>query len=53
MRSDLSVIVITASDDAQTLSRARGGGADGLLTKPVDFALLRHETDQRLPNATA
>ncbi len=53
MRPDLSVIMITAYGDAQTLSRAREGGADGLLTKPVDFALLRQEIDQRLPNATA
>src|SRR5581483_1638601 len=51
LRPDLSVIMITAYGDAQTISRARAEGADGLLTKPVDFALLRQEIDQRLPNA--
>ncbi len=53
MRPDLSVIMITAYGDAATLSRARAEGADGLLTKPVDFALLRQEIDQRLPCAPA
>jgi CheY-like chemotaxis protein len=50
VRPDLSVIMITAYGDAATLHRAREGGADGLLTKPVDFSLLRREIDQRLPD---
>ena len=53
MRPDLSVIMITAYGDEATLRRARADGADGLLTKPVEFTLLRQEIDQRLPNATA
>ena len=53
MRPDLSVIMITAYGDEATVNRARADGADGLLTKPVDFALLRQEIDQRLPNAPA
>jgi CheY-like chemotaxis protein len=53
MRPDLSVIMITAYGDEATLRRARADGADGLLTKPVDFGLLRQEIDQRLPNAPA
>jgi CheY-like chemotaxis protein len=51
MRPDLSVIMITAYGDEATLRRARADGADGLLTKPVDFGLLRQEIDMRLPNA--
>ncbi len=53
MRPDLSIIMITAYGDEATLRRARADGADGLLTKPVDFGLLRHEIDLRLPNAPA
>lgn len=48
MRPDLSVIMVTAYGDADTVGRAAAGGADGLLAKPVDFAALRHEIDSRL-----
>jgi hypothetical protein len=30
---------------------AKGPGASGLLTKPIDFALLREEIDNRLERA--
>jgi CheY-like chemotaxis protein len=48
LRPDVPVIMITAYGDAETKRRALEGGADGLLTKPIDFAMLRGEIDQRL-----
>jgi CheY-like chemotaxis protein len=47
-RPDLPVIMITAYGDAETRRRALAGGADNLLAKPLDFALLRAEIDRRL-----
>ena len=47
-RPDVPVIMITAYGDAETRRKAIEGGAVGLLTKPIDFALLRHEIDARL-----
>jgi CheY-like chemotaxis protein len=47
-RPDVPVIMITAYGDAETRRKAIERGADGLLTKPIDFALLRHEIDNRL-----
>jgi CheY-like chemotaxis protein len=51
LRPEVPVIMITAYGDAETKRRALAGGADGLLTKPIDFALLRDEIDARLPRA--
>jgi CheY-like chemotaxis protein len=48
LRPDVPVIMITAYGDAETRLRAVERGAEGLLTKPIDFALLRDEIDQRL-----
>jgi CheY-like chemotaxis protein len=48
LRPDVPVIMITAYGDAETKRRALEGGADGLLTKPIDFSLLREEIDARL-----
>ena len=48
MRPDVPVIMITAYGDADTKRKAMEGGATGLLTKPIDFALLREEIDTRL-----
>ncbi|MDN4987837.1 response regulator [Bradyrhizobium arachidis] len=45
------VIMITAYGDVETRRKAIEGGATGLLTKPIDFALLRHEIDTRLEQA--
>jgi DNA-binding response OmpR family regulator len=45
------VIMITAYGDAETRRKAIERGAVGLLTKPIDFALLRHEIDTRLGQA--
>ncbi len=50
-RPDVPVIMITAYGDAETRRQAIEHGAVGLLTKPVDFALLRHEIDSRLGQA--
>ena len=47
-RPDVSVIMITAYGDADTRRRALEGGADALLTKPIDFNVLRSEIDGRL-----
>jgi CheY-like chemotaxis protein len=47
-RPDVPVIMITAYGDDETRRKAFEGGAAGLLTKPIDFAALRQEVDQRL-----
>jgi DNA-binding response OmpR family regulator len=44
----LPVLMITAYGDAETRRIAVERGADGLLTKPIDFALLRAEIDARV-----
>ncbi len=48
MRPDVPVIMITAYGDPETKRKAIEGGAEGLLTKPIDFTLLREEIDARL-----
>jgi CheY-like chemotaxis protein len=48
MRPDVPVIMITAYGDPETRRKAIAGGATDLLTKPIDFALLREEIDMRL-----
>ncbi|MGC1558563.1 MAG: response regulator [Bradyrhizobium sp.] len=50
-RPDVPVIMITAYGDAETRRKAIERGAVGLLTKPIDFALVRHEIDTRLGQA--
>ena len=50
-RPDVPVIMITAYGDAETKRKAIANGAVGLLTKPIDFALLRAEIDARLGQA--
>ena len=47
-RPDVPVILITAYGDADTKRKAIESGASGLLTKPIDFTLLREEIDMRL-----
>jgi CheY-like chemotaxis protein len=51
LRPDVPVIMITAYGDPETRRKAIKGGATGLLTKPIDFALLREEIDTRLERA--
>ena len=47
-RPDVPVIMITAYGDADTRRKALEGGAEALLTKPIDFAALRNEIDSRV-----
>ena len=49
-RPSVPVIMITAYGDAETSRQAIESGAVGLLTKPIDFVLLRQEIDTRLPH---
>jgi CheY-like chemotaxis protein len=48
IRPDVPVIMITAYGDAETKRKAIASGATGLLTKPIDFTLLREEIDTRV-----
>ena len=52
IRPEVPVIMITAYGDADTERKALQNGAMKLLTKPVDFTLLRQEIDQRLEAAS-
>jgi CheY-like chemotaxis protein len=52
IRPQVPVIMITAYGDADTKRKALENGASGLLTKPIDFALLRSEIDARLAQAS-
>lgn len=51
IRPDVPVIMITAYGDPATRRKAIENGATGLLTKPIDFSLLRQEIDTRLTQA--
>jgi len=51
MRPDVPVIMITAYGDEDTKRRALEGGAETLLSKPIDFAALRAEIDTRIAQA--
>lgn len=48
IRPDVPVIMITAYGDPDTTQRAIEGGAEALLTKPVDFIALREEIETRI-----
>src|SRR4051812_28685015 len=50
-RPDVPVIMITAYGDADTKRKALEGGAEALLTKPIDFSALREQIDSRLERA--
>ena len=50
-RPNIPVIMITAYGDEDTRRKAIAQGAIGLLTKPIDFTLLRQEIDTRLAPA--
>ncbi len=50
-RPDVPVIMITAYGDDSTRRRALEGGAEALLTKPIDFIALRSEIDIRVARA--
>jgi CheY-like chemotaxis protein len=51
VRPDVPVIMITAYGDAETKRKALERGADTLLTKPIDFAILRDEIATRVGRA--
>jgi CheY-like chemotaxis protein len=50
-RPDVPIIMITAYGDAEVKRKALQGGAEGLLTKPIDFMMLRNEIDMRVERA--
>ena len=51
LRPDVPVIMITAYGDSETKRKAFEGGAEALLTKPIDFVSLRNEIDTRVAQA--
>ena len=51
IRPEVPVIMITAYGDPETRRKALASGATGLLTKPIDFTVLREEIDARLQQA--
>jgi CheY-like chemotaxis protein len=51
LRPDVPIIMITAYGDAETKRKALENGAESLLTKPIDFGMLRSEIDIRVENA--
>jgi CheY-like chemotaxis protein len=51
LRPDVPVIMITAYGDSETKRKAFEGGAEALLTKPIDFVSLRNEIDTRVERA--
>jgi CheY-like chemotaxis protein len=51
IRPDVPVIMITAYGDAETKRKALENGAEALLTKPIDFEMLRGEIDNRVEKA--
>lgn len=50
-RPDVPIIMITAYGDAETKRKALDGGAEALLTKPIDFGALRDEIETRIDSA--
>jgi CheY-like chemotaxis protein len=51
MRPDVPIIMITAYGDAETKRQALENGAEALLTKPIDFGMLRSEIEMRVERA--
>ncbi len=51
MRPDVPIIMITAYGDAETKRKALENGAEALLTKPIDFLVLRNEINTRVERA--
>lgn len=47
-RPDVPVIMITAYGDAKTNEEAMNRGAEALLTKPIDFVVLRDAIEVRI-----
>ena len=51
IRPDVPIVMITAYGDAETKRLALENGAESLLTKPIDFGMLRIEIDGRVERA--
>jgi len=51
VRPDVPIIMITAYGDPDTKRKALENGAEALLSKPVDFTVLRSEIDSRIEQA--
>jgi DNA-binding NtrC family response regulator len=51
-RPNLPVFMISAYGDADTVAAARARGADGFLTKPVNFLKLRQDIMAVMTDAT-
>ena len=51
LRPDVPIIMITAYGDAETKRKALDGGAEALLTKPIDFPALRTEIETKVQRA--
>jgi CheY-like chemotaxis protein len=51
LRPDVPVIMITTYGDAETKRKALENGAEALLTKPIDFVVLRTEIETRVERA--
>ena len=51
LRPDVLLIMITAYGNADTKRKALEGGAETLLTKPIDFVALRSEIDTQIEQA--
>ena len=51
LRPDVPIIMITAYGDAETKRKALDNGAEALLTKPIDFGMLRGEIETRVERA--
>ena len=50
-RPDVPVIMITAYGDVETKRKEVENGAEALLTKPIDFQILRSEIEARVERA--
>ena len=51
LRPDVPIIMITAYGYVETKRQALEKGAEALLTKPIDFGMLRSEIDMRIERA--
>lgn len=50
---DVPIVILTAHDDDQFRREANDAGADGYLTKPIDFARLRAFVDKLLRGSSS
>ena len=51
LRPDVPIIMITAYGDVETKRQVLENGAEALLTKPIDFGMLRSMIDTRVERA--